>query len=534
MIAKFKRVNVILGWLSVLIGTLVLIGWRHEFGFLQHFFPQLYPMKSAAALCFILCGLSIASVGQNILLVKLLLRVGLIGVFLVGVVNIGNYFLYPFDLNNLDISVKMSLASGLLFCILSVVLLNNSISYRYTYKVNLFLILFGLAISGLAITGYMLDSQALYSLLPFSTMAPHTAVTFILLFVGAFIGIQDNELLNLISANSLWGNSARLLLPVGFLLPVALGFLLLLTVRLHFFTLEVSFILLVFLCSLIITAIVYQKSKVIHVIDMQKQKMLDNTQLMNRQLGRLNEEMKRHEYELSASNENLLAEKEALETTNETLDTFVHAASHDLRSPVQNMKAIHQLIHGEEDERMKEKYLKALESSTHRLETTIDGLMGIVALQSNQQANIEKISFKNVLKSVLEDCNLQKGDEINANFENAPDIVYVKPYLLSIIRNLVTNAIKYRSLQRRLQVEINTKRINNKVIFTIEDNGIGIDLKKNGHLLFQPFKRFSDQSVGSGIGLHLIKNMIEKNGGSIRVESTPGSSTIFYCELLEY
>lgn len=527
--------NITLGWLSVAIGALVLIGWWYGLYSLQQFFPQLYPMRPASALSFIICGLAIASFGYSLLIARILLGLGLLGVLCLGALNIIHYFFYdPVSLITLNLPLRMSLASSGLFCILSSVLLNNIFRHRYAYKINLFLILFGLAISILAITGYILDDQALYSLLPFSSMAPHTAITFIILFMGAFTAIEDNPILDLISAHSLGGSYARTLLPVGFTLPILLGILLLGAVRLELFSLEVSFILLVFLCSLIITTIVYQKSKLIHKIDLQKHKMLENMRILNGQLGRLNNELRLHGYELKQNNENLMAEKEALEMTNENLDTFVHAASHDLKSPVQNMKSLHQLMNREKDEDMRKKYIKALEASTNRLENTINGLMGIVALQSNQQANIERINFQHILDAVLADCALQKGDELIIGFADAPDIVYVKPYLQSILRNLVSNAIKYRHLQRHLRLEITTKRMNKKVLLKIADNGIGIDMKKNAHLLFQPFKRFSNQASGSGIGLHLIKSMIEKNGGSIKVESYPEQGTIFYCELIEY
>ncbi|MEX2336485.1 MAG: HAMP domain-containing sensor histidine kinase, partial [Fulvivirga sp.] len=66
------------------------------------------------------------------------------------------------------------------------------------------------------------------------------------------------------------------------------------------------------------------------------------------------------------------------------------------------------------------------------------------------------------------------------------------------------------------------------------DNGIGIDLKEHGKNLFQPFKRFSQQATGKGIGLSIIKSMIEKNNGKIEVESAPGEGSTFLCYLCPY
>ncbi len=535
MIVHFKKISRSLGYLSVTIGALVLMGWWQDIAFFQRFSPQLRPMQTMAAWCFVICGLSIASFGQRFSVLRILLRVAMAGVFVVGLLNMFKYFLYNrWITEEIDLSIKMSMASGLLFCLLSAVLLNRTSRYRYAYNINLVLIFLGTAVSLLAITGYILDYQAMYSLLPFSTMAPQTAVTFILLFAGAFLSIGNNTVLDLIAAYSLGGKQARTLLPVGLCIPVVLGLLLLLMVRLHFFSIEVGFIILVFLCSIIITSIVYQNSKLIHQGDVKNQKTLVNMELLNRQLFKLNKELKQQEQELLVSNESLLAEKEALESTNDTLDTFVYAASHDLRSPVQNMKALHRLMHIEEDESMKEKYLKALEASTHRLENTIDGLMGIVALQSSDQVNAERLQFRQILDMVLEDCILQKHEQVIAQFDNAPEIVYIKPYLQSILRNLVTNAIKYKDPNRALKLLINTRKHGNRVTLRVQDNGIGMNMKRYGHLLFQPFKRFSDQAAGSGIGLYLIKSMIEKNEGTIRVESEPGEGTIFYCELIAY
>lgn len=68
----------------------------------------------------------------------------------------------------------------------------------------------------------------------------------------------------------------------------------------------------------------------------------------------------------------------------------------------------------------------------------------------------------------------------------------------------------------------------------VQDNGMGMDLKKWGHLLFQPFKRLNNHRKGTGIGLHLIKQIIEKNGGKIKVKSLPGQGTTFCCFLRPY
>jgi signal transduction histidine kinase len=110
----------------------------------------------------------------------------------------------------------------------------------------------------------------------------------------------------------------------------------------------------------------------------------------------------------------------------------------------------------------------------------------------------------------------------------------VQGFIFSVLKNLISNAIKYRDDERALQIELESKRENDKVLVTVKDNGIGIDLKKYGDRLFKVFSRLTDRADGTGIGLYIVRNLVEGNGGSIKVESEPGKGTTFYCYLKEY
>jgi signal transduction histidine kinase len=83
-------------------------------------------------------------------------------------------------------------------------------------------------------------------------------------------------------------------------------------------------------------------------------------------------------------------------------------------------------------------------------------------------------------------------------------------------------------------VKINCSKNGKEFVFTVEDNGRGIDLQKKGKDLFKPFQRTSSSGSGMGIGLHIVNNMVRKNGGAIKVESTPGKGTKFTIYLKEY
>jgi signal transduction histidine kinase len=126
------------------------------------------------------------------------------------------------------------------------------------------------------------------------------------------------------------------------------------------------------------------------------------------------------------------------------------------------------------------------------------------------------------------------GAVVDKKFHLNNDLNYVPAYIKSIFSNLLSNAIKYHEQERKLKISIKTWKIQNGISFSFSDNGKGIDLEKNGKILFSPFVRFSKEIEGKGIGLHIIKNMVESNGGSIKVESTLGRGTEFIFSLVEY
>lgn len=231
------------------------------------------------------------------------------------------------------------------------------------------------------------------------------------------------------------------------------------------------------------------------------------------------------------------AKNNELTKINEVLDTFVYAAAHDLKSPVTNLKLFLEMINKTDDSQKQKDYLKIIESSVMRLDNIIKGLVEVIQVQSNLQPSIKELDFSTVFSGVRQELDVflkESNGVIEADFKHCSKIVYKEAYLVSIIRNLVSNAIKYHHPERQLFIKVLTVRENDFVKFVIKDNGIGIDLMRYGKSLFKPFKRFSKQGEGTGIGLHLIKSIVEKNGGRIEVESEPAEGTMFIVYLKEY
>jgi signal transduction histidine kinase len=110
----------------------------------------------------------------------------------------------------------------------------------------------------------------------------------------------------------------------------------------------------------------------------------------------------------------------------------------------------------------------------------------------------------------------------------------VDAFLQSLFRNLLSNSLKYKDPERPLTIRVSTKLKRNTVMLTFSDSAAGMDLNVIRDRLFAPFSRFSDRASGKGIGLYMIKSMVENNGGSVTVESTPGVGTSFAFTLIPY
>ena len=116
---------------------------------------------------------------------------------------------------------------------------------------------------------------------------------------------------------------------------------------------------------------------------------------------------------------------------------------------------------------------------------------------------------------------------IKANFSECPEIYSVKPLIHSILYNIISNAIKYKSPERQPVIEIVSKVSGDSYVIEIKDNGLGIDLVTHKENLFKLYKRFHYHTEGKGLGLYLVKLQAETLGGRVEVESEINKETLF-------
>jgi signal transduction histidine kinase len=185
----------------------------------------------------------------------------------------------------------------------------------------------------------------------------------------------------------------------------------------------------------------------------------------------------------------------------------------------------------------KDRIKQELQNSVAKLDHTLVGLVEVIEAQNTSSSVARELVLEEVWERVKSDFaqELEQADaHLLTDFSRKPSIIYIESFLESIFRNMLSNALKYRAGDRRLQLALSSEPANGLVLLKIRDNGIGMDLKTQGKDLFKPFSRLTKTGKGKGIGLHIVKNMIEKNGGRIEVESIPEFGTSFCCYLREY
>lgn len=217
-----------------------------------------------------------------------------------------------------------------------------------------------------------------------------------------------------------------------------------------------------------------------------------------------------------------------LAKANFELDNFVYKASHDLRSPLASGLGLIDLIKEEENEETKKRYLSLLEGSILKL----DGLVkDILDLSRNARFNleIEEVNIKKVIKEIVEQYTFDKEAKdikflvnIPTNFNINTDLKRIKV----VLHNLISNAIRYSIKGRESFIEIESQERGNYLHLLVKDNGQGIATE---HLdkIFGMFYRATTNKPGSGLGLYIVKETIEKLKGKIKVKSKLGEGTIF-------
>jgi PAS domain S-box-containing protein len=259
-----------------------------------------------------------------------------------------------------------------------------------------------------------------------------------------------------------------------------------------------------------------------------------STQLRARQREQeFNEELAVMNEELQSANEELGATNLRLTRTNVDLDNFIYTASHDLRAPITNIEGLLQALQSELPAGQTNEVvyiLGLMQDSVDRFKRTIEHLTEVSKLQKEHGQGATPVRLAEVIQNMqLDLAPLIKETDAQVTIE-VPAFVtltFSEKNLRSVVYNLFSNALKYRHPDRVPQVRLLSRTQGHHLVLEVQDNGLGLDLARD-HELFAMFQRYHTHVEGSGIGLYMVKKIVENAGGRIEVESQLGYGSTFF------
>lgn len=239
--------------------------------------------------------------------------------------------------------------------------------------------------------------------------------------------------------------------------------------------------------------------------------------------------------ESEEKNQHLSLANEAIEQSKRELESFVYTASHDLKAPVVSLYGMASVLMEDYGDKLDDKgkhYLQRLISNASFMEQLITDLLEFSRV-GRREEKPEQLETEEIIKSVLDQCyaSIQARSVKIICAPSLPSIFFDRTRLTQVFLNLISNGIKFMGNQADPTVEIGGRKTDRFVEFYVKDNGIGID-PQHHHLIFGVFQRLKEVEVeGTGIGLAVVKKIVDLAGGKIWFESKKGEGATFFFQL---
>ncbi len=274
-------------------------------------------------------------------------------------------------------------------------------------------------------------------------------------------------------------------------------------------------------------AYVYDRGYIVRTSNGIAIKMIGSTQDISK--------LKQNEIELAKLNDQLIIQAKDLAISNQELENFAYVASHDLQEPLRMISSFLSQIEKKYGEILDEKGKKyiffAVDGAKRMRQIILDLLefsrIGRIALDE------EDVNIRAIIDDII-DLYKKQIEEKKAliRIGNMPNIITYKAPIRQVLQNLISNALKYQNENNNPIISINCKKENEYWKFSIEDNGIGIEEEFHDKI-FEIFQRLhnKEEFTGTGIGLAIVKKIVEGMGGKIYLASKKGLGSIFYFTL---
>ncbi len=233
--------------------------------------------------------------------------------------------------------------------------------------------------------------------------------------------------------------------------------------------------------------------------------------------------------------EALVQQAEELSSANADLEQFAFIAAHDLQEPLRKIQAFGDRLNLKYKDALDEQgrdYLARMRSSATRMRTLIDDLLSFA--RANKQQKRETVSLETVIKGVLNDLQVRiEETEATISVGGLPTLEVDPSQFRQVFQNLLSNALKFRKPDTHPVITVYGHRLpSGEWEIRVSDNGIGFE-EQYKERVFAVFQRLHsrEQYEGTGIGLAIVRRILESHGGGIEVSSTPGEGTTFFITL---
>lgn len=240
---------------------------------------------------------------------------------------------------------------------------------------------------------------------------------------------------------------------------------------------------------------------------------------------------------LRAAERVLSSTNDELRRTNTDLDTFIYTASHDLKAPIANIEGLLLALRQELPPEVQQvpdvaDLFGMMDGAVARFQRTIGHLTNVSKLQSAHAEPAEAVDLAALVEAVRLDLPpaLVADGKLVVDVAACPALHFSPKNLRSILYNLLSNAFKYRAPDRPPLVQLRCHCAPGRVVLEVQDNGLGLSELQQSKL-FKMFQRLHAHVEGTGVGLYMVRRMVENADGTVRVQSQPGLGSTFSVEL---
>jgi signal transduction histidine kinase len=227
----------------------------------------------------------------------------------------------------------------------------------------------------------------------------------------------------------------------------------------------------------------------------------------------------------------------AMEASNKELEAFSYSVSHDLRGPVRAIDGFSSLLLLDYADALPaegKRYLETVRANAKQMGQLIDDLLSFAQL-ARREIGRQRFDPRPLVEECFEKLRAQTGNEAVECVAGALPVCEADPALLrQVFMNLIGNAFKYSAKTERPRVEVGCERHGAEDAYFVRDNGVGFDMKYAGKL-FGVFQRLHRQEEfeGTGVGLAIVQRIVQRHGGRVWAQATPGEGATFYFTLGE-